>query len=69
MGIGHEWRVSSYSGANNNCVEVASGSTAVGVRDTKDRATGYLDIPGRSWAAFLVNLQGQSTSTGSDSTP
>lgn len=65
-----QWRKSSRSsGGSNNCVEVASGSAAVGVRDTKDRAAGYLAVSTHSWTAFLANLRSQSTRTGSESTP
>ncbi|HLI36888.1 MAG TPA: DUF397 domain-containing protein, partial [Streptosporangiaceae bacterium] len=32
------WRVSTYTGGNGNCVEVAAVACAVVVRDTKDRA-------------------------------
>lgn len=56
MDCGREWRVSSYSGANNNCVEVALDPTVVGVRDTKDRAAGYLDLEPAVWAAFLATV-------------
>ncbi|MEU0670897.1 DUF397 domain-containing protein [Streptomyces lavendulocolor] len=49
------WRTSSYSAANNECVEVAlvTGGTWVGVRDTKDRARPALTVPGPAWAALV----------------
>ncbi|MEV8610126.1 DUF397 domain-containing protein [Amycolatopsis sp. NPDC051373] len=51
-----EWRKSSYSGANNNCVEVAVGAAVVGVRDTKDRVSGHVAVGRDSWSAFLAQL-------------
>ncbi|MEV6829797.1 DUF397 domain-containing protein [Amycolatopsis sp. NPDC051102] len=47
------WRKSSYSSDQANCVEVATSSTTVGVRDTKDREGGHLTIPTSAWTAFL----------------
>lgn len=50
----HEWRKSSYSGEpNNECVEVRLAPT-VGVRDTKDRASGQLTLSPAAWAAFVA---------------
>jgi hypothetical protein len=59
MDCGREWRVSSYSGANNNCVEVALDRTAVGIRDTKDLTAGYLAIEPAAWTAFLAAVSGR----------
>ncbi|WP_084628465.1 DUF397 domain-containing protein [Amycolatopsis nigrescens] len=47
------WRKSTYSGDKENCVEVAIGSDAVGVRDTKNRQAGHLAITPGAWRAFL----------------
>ncbi|GAA2470928.1 DUF397 domain-containing protein [Streptomyces thermolineatus] len=48
------WFKSSYSGTEgDNCVEVAFGSGAVHVRDSKDRDGGSLAFPPRSWSAFV----------------
>ncbi|WP_087100856.1 DUF397 domain-containing protein [Nocardiopsis sp. JB363] len=44
---------SSYSGANNNCVEVRERSKAVDIRDTQHRAEGYLAFTSREWMALL----------------
>jgi hypothetical protein len=46
------WQKSTYSGANEDCVEVAL-ARVVRIRDTKDRPGGTLEIPTRSWDAFL----------------
>ncbi|SEF28506.1 protein of unknown function [Amycolatopsis pretoriensis] len=49
------WQKSTYSGANENCVEVAL-DQVVRIRDTKDRPAGTLEISTRSWDAFLADL-------------
>jgi hypothetical protein len=47
------WRTSSYSGANGNCVEVASHAPdAVAVRDSKDQDGPELAFSPRQWKAF-----------------
>lgn len=48
-------RVSSYSFANGNCVEVASG---VIVRDTKDPDGAILHFAPNVWCEFLTGLKG-----------
>jgi len=52
-----EWRKSTYSGSDNQCVEVAPDAVLVGVRDTKARAAGELDVPAASWAALLEQVK------------
>ncbi|QVQ53172.1 DUF397 domain-containing protein [Spiractinospora alimapuensis] len=51
------WRTSSYSvDTNGRCVEVGRGVTeapGIAVRDTKNRAQGYLLFPHAEWAAFV----------------
>jgi hypothetical protein len=51
------WRKSSYSGSTGDCVEVASASAEVRVRDTKDRASGSLAFGAVQWDAFLDAVQ------------
>ncbi|MDA3630992.1 DUF397 domain-containing protein [Saccharopolyspora sp. WRP15-2] len=47
------WRKSSYSPHNNNCVEVGFGFDAVGIRDTKDRDGEHLAVDPVQWQAFV----------------
>ena len=52
------WRKSSYSGANGgSCVETASDTGAVVVRDTTDRDGGTLAFTARAWQAFTATLR------------
>jgi hypothetical protein len=53
-----DWRKSSYSGAQGGqCVELASGSSEVLVRDTTDRDSGTLVFSAQAWAAFTGGLK------------
>jgi hypothetical protein len=57
------WRKSSYSGADGGeCVEVASATGTVTVRDTQDRDGGTLRLPASAWRGFIRDVQ--STSRG-----
>lgn len=55
MRIANDWRKSSYSDNDGNCVEVRL-AAAVGVRDTKDRAGGQLAVTGDAWRALVGQL-------------
>ena len=46
------WRKSSYSGAQQGCVEVAELPMVTAVRDTKNREAGTLAFPRSSWLGF-----------------
>jgi hypothetical protein len=53
-----EWRTSSYSGSNSNCVEVAAASRArVLLRDTKDREGSVLTFPPNAWERFAQRVK------------
>lgn len=47
------WRTSSRSAPSGSCVEVAVTNTAVGIRDSKDRAGGVHVVSRQQWAQFL----------------
>jgi Domain of unknown function (DUF397) len=51
-----QWRTSSYTGPNGNCVEVATAGGARLVRDTKQRQAGHLRISDRDWRSFLDTI-------------
>jgi hypothetical protein len=58
MEQGTDWRKSSYSGpSGGDCVETATGSGMVLVRDTANRAGGTLSIPGDAWKSFVATLR------------
>jgi uncharacterized protein DUF397 len=53
-----EWRTSSRSGGNGNCVEVARNLPgAVAVRDSKDRGGPVLVFAPDQWRAFTASVQ------------
>lgn len=54
-GLTHEWRKSSFSGANGSCVEVrlAVGESAVVLRDSTDPSGSRLQFPLESWQIFV----------------
>jgi Domain of unknown function (DUF397) len=60
-----QWRTSSYSGSNGNCVEVAADPGArVLVRDTKDRGGPVLAFQPGAWRCFAEQLRGTENSAG-----
>ncbi len=54
-----EWRKSTYSVENGNCVELASAGTVM-IRDTQDRDGVTLTVPAPAWRAFTAEIRGNS---------
>ncbi|MFW5415082.1 DUF397 domain-containing protein [Nocardiopsis sp. CNT-189] len=53
-----EFRKSSYSNRNQNCVEVADLEAGAGaIRDTKNRQDGHLAFPAAEWRCFLRDVK------------
>jgi hypothetical protein len=53
-----DWRVSTYTGGQGNCVEVGRSATTIAVRDTKDREGPVLHFDPAEWRAFTQRLKG-----------
>ena len=51
------WRKSTYSNGSSSCIEMATRSGTVAVRDSKDPFGPRLAIPAVSWLAFTRRLQ------------
>lgn len=51
------WRKSSYSADQGECVEVSVALTVVAIRDSKNRATGHLNVQAAGWHTFLDGLK------------
>lgn len=51
------WRKSSYSSAQNACVEVAATGTAHAVRDSKNPGRGHLLFGAEAWRAFVAGVK------------
>jgi hypothetical protein len=51
------WRKSRYSGAANNCVEMAPLPDGAAVRDSKDPAGAVLTFTAAAWAAFTAGIR------------
>ena len=54
--IGIWWRKSSYSGGDNNCVEVGTTNAGVAVRDTKNPHDGTLRVSAGAWRTFTESI-------------
>lgn len=53
-----EWRKSTYSSSNANCVEVASTlPSIVAVRDSKDREGPVLAVSNHAWSEFIEGIK------------
>jgi uncharacterized protein DUF397 len=50
------WRKSSYSGGDNNCVEVGTAGAGIAVRDTKNPRSGTLEFSANAWHAFTESI-------------
>ena len=50
------WRTSSYSNNGGDCVEVATASGVIAVRDTKDRAGTVLAFGPEAWQRFAASV-------------
>ena len=50
------WRRSSYSGGDNNCVEVGAGDPGVAVRDSKNPRGDALSFSAAAWHTFTGGL-------------
>jgi hypothetical protein len=57
MTVPHQWRKSSYSATNQECVEIALDATRTWVRDTKDRNAGQLAMQSAAWRSFMENVK------------
>jgi hypothetical protein len=52
-----DWRKASYSNGSGQCVETASGSGAILVRDTTNRDGGTLAFCADAWTSFIRGLK------------
>ncbi|HEY0717388.1 MAG TPA: DUF397 domain-containing protein [Streptosporangiaceae bacterium] len=50
------WRKSSYSGGDNNCVEIGTAGVDVAVRDTKDLRGDALRFSATAWQGFTQSI-------------
>ena len=51
------WRTSSRSDDQGQCVEVAVTPNRVGIRDTKNRNAGHLTVTAAQWSAFIAHVK------------
>ena len=51
------WRKSTYSLSNGNCVEVGTGQGTVAVRDSRDPDGPAIDVSPQAWIEFTAYLK------------
>jgi hypothetical protein len=51
------WRTSTRSSHDGNCVEVGLGGGRIAVRDSKNRAAGYFSVDPEQWCAFVTGVK------------
>ena len=51
------WRKSTYSLSNGNCVEVGTGQETVAVRDSTDPDGPVIDVSPRAWIKFTAYVK------------
>ncbi|MFJ9554061.1 DUF397 domain-containing protein [Nocardiopsis sp. NPDC101807] len=54
-----KWHKSSYSANGGNCVEAREHTGGADVRDSQNRAAGYLEFTGDEWAALVNAVRGR----------
>ncbi|CAM00546.1 uncharacterized protein DUF397 [Saccharopolyspora erythraea NRRL 2338] len=52
-----DWRTSTRTQGQGQCVEVGFGAQRVGVRDTKNRAGGHFTVASRRWQEFVSGVK------------
>jgi hypothetical protein len=50
---GASWRKSSFSGAGNDCVELAVAGAGAAVRDSKNAEAGHISFANAGWDTFM----------------
>lgn len=58
-----QWRKSSYSAGETNCVEVAPLPVGTGVRDSKNPDAGEVRAAGKVWTSFVAAVRSGSLTT------
>jgi hypothetical protein len=51
------WRTSTRSMGNGQCVEVGFDGERIAVRDTKSRASGHFTVAQEQWSAFMTRVK------------
>lgn len=58
---GRRWRTSSYSGSSNNCIQAATSSPGIALRDSKNPHGPVLTITSRAWRDFIQAIKDVTT--------